>query len=402
MTSTVKLPEGFTMPAGFRFAGVAAGIKPSGKLDVSLIVADRPVVAAGVYTQNQIVAAPVVLSASRTPTASFRAVITNSGNANACTGAQGQRDASTMCQNVAAAVGCELEDVLVMSTGVIGHALPMDRVAAGIAAACDSLGASLESFIDAADAIRTTDIDRKVALQSVSAGDQQYSVAAMAKGAGMIAPNMATMLAVIMTDAPLDPATAQQVLRRVADVSFNRVSVDGHTSTNDTLLLLSSGTGDSLQGSDLESFEATLSELAIGLAKQLVADGEGATHVMAMRVVGAESEQAAEQIARIVSASPLVKTAFTGGDPNWGRIVSAAGYSDQKIEPKHTSLTLCGTTIYRDGAPVAFDAAELSRQMKAAQEVPVELRVGRGPGEAEFWSSDLTTDYVTFNSEYTT
>lgn len=390
------------LPAGFRFAGVTCGIKPSGKADLSLIVADHPVTAAGVYTQNQVVAAPVVLCRERTPRRTIRAVVTNSGNANACTGATGMRDAKAMCQQVAKRINCDPDDVLVMSTGIIGKTLPMNRIEAGIDSACDQLARDRSAFFAAAEAIRTTDVDRKTVCREVQCGSRVFRIAAMAKGAGMIAPNMATMLAVILTDAPLSPENAQNVLSQATQVSFNRVSVDGHTSTNDTLLLLSSGFEDELSASELESFQAEVNRASIELAKQLVADGEGASHVMAIRVVGAADESSAEIIAETVAASPLVKTAITGGDPNWGRIVSAAGYAKAEITPERTSLEICGTAIYQNGSPVEYDEASLSRTMKASPEVEIVLRVGDGPGEVEYWASDLTTEYVQFNSEYTT
>ena len=391
-----------SLPAGFRFSGVTCGIKPSGKPDLSLIVTDRPVTAAGVYTQNQVVAAPVVLCRSRTPSTTIRAVVTNSGNANACTGETGMRDASTMCQQVAELADCHEKDVLVMSTGVIGQPLPMPCVRKGIAAAFDQLGSSSNDFLKSADAIRTTDNDRKTVFRDVHCGARSFSIAAMAKGAGMIAPNMATMLAVILTDAPLSPEITQKILTEAAKISFNRVSVDGHTSTNDTLLLLSSGQGASLDGVPLKAFQSHINDAAITLAKKLVADGEGATHVLALRVEGAQDHQAAEVIAETVAASPLVKTAITGGDPNWGRIVSAAGYAKATIQPEQTCLEICGTAIYRNGSPLTFDEAALSHKMKSSTEVEIRLRVGDGPGEVEYWASDLTTDYVRFNSEYTT
>ncbi len=390
------------LPSGFRFSGVTCGIKPSGKPDLSLIVSDSPVVAAGVYTQNQIVAAPVILSRSRTPSASIRAVVANSGNANACTGDQGLANAKEMCERVAALVGCEAEQVLVMSTGVIGRMLPMPVLRSGIETAAKSLGQDVDAFQRAATAILTTDQGMKAVRRSFDCNGTSYSIAAMAKGAGMIAPDMATMLAVLLTDAPLSPELASDLLKTTADKSFNRVSVDGHTSTNDTLLLLSSGDGDSLSGESLDEFRTQLEEVAIELAKKLVADGEGATHVMAIQVRGAKDDQAAYEIAKIVAASPLVKTAITGGDPNWGRIVSAAGNAKARIEPTKTSLKICGMTIYQDGTPKEFDAAALSGEMKANAEVAIELTVGNGSGQASYWSSDLTTDYVLFNSEYTT
>lgn len=389
------------LPEGFRFAGVTCGIKPSGKPDVALVCADRPVVAAGVYTQNQVVAAPVLLCRQRTPSSTIRAVIANSGNANACTGEQGMNDATEMCQRVAERVGCEPSDVLVMSTGMIGQTLPMDKIRAGIDDVVNRLSADQQGFAAASEAILTTDQSAKVRQHLVPTGTP-IRLAAMAKGAGMIAPNMATMLSVICTDASLTVEDAQRLISHAAKVGFNRASVDGHTSTNDTLILMASGQGDPLSGQDLERFSESLDQIAIELAKELVADGEGAGHVMAIEVSGATDENAAEIIARTVAASPLVKTAITGGDPNWGRIVSAAGYAEAFVRPEETSLTICGTTIYENGDPQPFDAATLSRTMKASAEVSIELKVGSGPGKATFWSSDLSVEYVRFNSEYST
>lgn len=393
------------LPAGFQFAGVACGIKDSGKPDVSLIVADRNVSAGAVYTRNQIVAPPVVLSRSRTPSAAIRAVIANSGNANACTGDRGMQDASEMSERVAQQVGCRPEQVVVMSTGVIGQLLTMDNVRQGIDAAYQELGSELSSFHAAADAICTTDKDRKVSFRNFRCGgndSDEIQIAGMAKGAGMIAPNMATMLSVICTDATIEPEDAQRLISESAAISFNRVSVDGHTSTNDTLLLLASGTGQPLARDSLQRFADALNDVCIELAKMMVADGEGATHVMAIRVHGADDDAAAEEIARTVAASLLVKTAITGGDPNWGRIVSAAGYAKAHVCPDQTSLKICGTTIYHDGTPLEFDAANLSHRMKSEVDVEIDLKVGSGSGAANFWSSDLTTEYVQFNSEYTT
>ncbi|MDG2223223.1 MAG: bifunctional glutamate N-acetyltransferase/amino-acid acetyltransferase ArgJ [Rubripirellula sp.] len=402
MSSNVEVEAGPLLPSGFKFAGVACGIKASGKRDLSLIVMDSPGVAAGIYTQNQIVAAPVILCRSRTPGTQIRAVVTNSGNANACTGQQGMQDAETMCGQVAALVGCAAEDVLVMSTGVIGQVLPMDQVQQGIDAAHAHLSSETDAFHNAADAICTTDDRRKIATSHFSVAGKQYRVAAMAKGAGMISPNMATMLAVVMTDAPISKSLALEILQSAANRSFNRVSVDGHTSTNDTMLLLSSGQGDELPREAITAFQNAVDEISIRVAKMLVADGEGASHIMAIQVQGAASDSDAEQIARTVGASPLVKTAITGGDPNWGRIVSAAGYAGAKIDPPNVCLSICGTEIYRNGSPLDYDEAKLSQQMQQSQEVPVLLIVGEGPGVAEFWASDLTTEYVKFNSEYTT
>lgn len=308
-----------------------------------------------------------------------------------------------MCHQVAAAIGAGDEQVLVMSTGIIGQHLPMDRVRSGIDQAIVNLDDSSDHFHASADAILTTDQSRKVSSCELQLDGQTVRIVAMAKGAGMIAPNMATMLAVVMTDAAIDQDRASTLLKHAADLSFNRVSVDGHSSTNDTLLLLASGESEANVTDDNEAkFAEALNHLCIALSKQLVADGEGATHIMKIAVTGALSDADAEVIARIVGESPLVKTAITGSDPNWGRIVSAAGYAGPKIEPAKTSLRLCGTLIYHDGAPAEFDAAALSKTMSESAEIEVNLIVGEGSGSSTRWASDLTVDYVRFNSEYTT
>lgn len=391
------------LPGGFRYAGATGGIKASGKPDVSLIVSDQPCVAAAVTTTNQVFAAPVQVCRDRSPRSTCRAVITNSGNANACTGQEGYDDAVTMCERVAAMVGCDAEDVLVMSTGVIGHRLPMAKVEKGISLAGEALGDSERHFLAAADAICTTDQFRKTASASFQAGGKTYRVAAMCKGAGMIAPNMATMLGVIVTDFPLTEQSAQTSLRRIVERTFNRVSVDGHTSTNDTVVLLSSGQASDVGAeADNATFIETATDVSLKLAKLLVADGEGAVRFFEVAVDGAASDVDAFEIAKCVAASPLVKTAIQGGDPNWGRIVSAAGYAGPKIEVEKTALSIEGSSVFRDGRPLPFDAAELSGLMKAASEVKLQLVVGSGSGSAKYWSSDLTEDYVRFNSLYTT
>lgn len=395
---------GLNLPDGFRLSGITCGIKKSGKPDLALIVARSGCVAAGVYTQNQVVAAPVVLSRKRTP-GYVRAVVVNSGNANACTGDSGMADAVRMTELVAKAIDCSSEEVVVMSTGVIGHPLPMEKIESGIRMAADSLVEGSAAFLAAADAIMTTDISRKVLTTSfnLTTGDQ-YKLAGMCKGAGMIGPNMATMLGLVLTDFPLSIAQADAALRYAADRSFNCISVEGHTSTNDSLVLMSSG-GDAAGEANAEVFEAfqqRLAEMCIDLAKQIPADGEGATHVIEISVNGASTNFSAKRIAKTIAESALVKTAITGGDPNWGRIVSAAGYAGELINPSSMALTIQGIEVYAAGTPVRFDAKIASDAIKASKEVKLVLKVGDGDGEATFWTSDLTVDYVKFNSEYTT
>ena len=400
----------YHLPQGFRFAGVSASIKKKeGTKDVALIMSDVPAVAAGVYTQNQVVAAPVVLSRSRTPLDQARIIVVNSGNANACTGSRGAADAQAMCQLAAAACGSPAqpitpEQTLVMSTGVIGRFLPMDKVSAGIRDAAMHLAAGEAAFLDAAEAIMTTDVARKVATRKLAVGGRDICLASMAKGAGMIGPNMATMLCCVVTDAHLSTAQAQRLLAEVADKSFNNISVEGHTSTNDTMLLMANGQagGPVLAGSQEADFASALEAVCIELAKQIPADGEGSAHLIEVRVQGALSDADARRIAHCVASSNLVKTAVHGGDPNWGRIVSAAGYAGPPIETNHLALHINGIGLFAAGEPVAFDAAIASQAIRDQHTTLIELTVGTGPGQCTHWTSDLGVAYVRFNSEYTT
>jgi glutamate N-acetyltransferase/amino-acid N-acetyltransferase len=391
------------LPAGFRFAGVTCGIKKSGRPDLTLVVADPGSVAAGVYTQNQVVAAPVVLCRSRTP-GTVRAVVVNSGNANACTGERGDADAAQMTVWVAEAVNCKPEQVLVMSTGIIGHHLPMEKIEAGIRLAASKLDSTEDAFLAASDAILTTDNGRKVLSESATdASGKTYHMSGMCKGAGMIGPNMATMLGLVVTDFPLSVTQADQALRFAADRSFNCISVEGHTSTNDSLVLMSSrSTQEGVSEAEFDAFRDSLTRMCIRLAKQIPADGEGATHVIEISVQGAASDQSAHSIAKTIAESALVKTAITGGDPNWGRIVSAAGYAGEPITPSEMALTIQEIEVYQNGSPIAFDAKLASAAIRDSREVKLNLVVGSGQGQATFWTSDLTVDYVRFNSEYTT
>ncbi len=393
------------LPKGFRFAGVSCAIKKKlATKDIALIVSDVPAVAAGVYTQNQVVAAPVVLCRSRTPLDQARAVVVNSGNANACTGARGAADAQRMCELLASAIGAEPSQMLVMSTGVIGHFLPMEKVEAGIQQAARELAGSEEAYLNAADAIMTTDVARKITTRRAELGGKTIHIAGMAKGAGMIGPNMATMLCCVMTDAALTAAQAQSLLVSAANKSFNNISVEGHTSTNDTMLLLANGQagGPPLTGDEESQFAQHLEAMCIELAKQIPADGEGSLHLVEVCVSGAQSDADARKISHAVASSNLVKTAVHGGDPNWGRIVSAAGYAGVPIETSKLSLEINGIALFERGEPVAFDARTASQSIKDNHTTRIELTVGSGAGQCTHWTSDLGVDYVRFNSEYTT
>ena len=391
------------LPHGFRYAGVACGIKASGDPDLALITSDIPVAAAGVYTQNRVRASSIDWNEALTPSRDVCGVVVNSGNANACTGATGRSDTERMAEIAARRLNCPAESVLVLSTGVIGQALPMDCVQRGIEAACEQAASGRDRFIQSADAIRTTDAFGKWACRTIPLASGSAVLAGMCKGAGMIGPQLATMLAVLVTDAALAPEALDRALRVAVDESFNRISVEGHTSTNDAVLLLSHPRGTPCVEADDEAvFQRALTELCIELAKMIPADGEGARHLIEIRVAGTADDRQAESIARTVGASPLVKTAVTGGDPNWGRIVSAAGYAGVPFEVRDLTLILNGHTVFEGGQPARFDPPRVSQEMQEAEEVLIELTVGSGPGRARHWTSDLTVDYVRFNSEYTT
>jgi glutamate N-acetyltransferase/amino-acid N-acetyltransferase len=393
------------VPHGFSMAGVRCGIKrDSQKLDLTLVVCDRPATGVGVYTQNLVYAAPVALDRSRTPSDRIRAVVICSGVANACTGERGLEDARQMTCLAAAQCGAADDQALVLSTGVIGAFLPMDRVAEGVAAAAKQLGSSPAHLEAAALGMLTTDTVTKVAGRSLTIGGRNMQITGMAKGAAMMGPNMATMLALIMTDAPLDPATAQVTLRASADLSFNCMSVEGHMSTNDTVLLVANGAagGAPLAGADLAAFRAALDEVAIELAKAIASDGEGATHLVTLEISGCVDRAAALAIAKNVANSPLVKTAIHGADPNWGRIVSAAGYANVPFNPRGVTLHVNGQLLYRDGAPVEFDAEAVSKSIRDSRDTLVELAFSEGTAGVRFWTADLTAEYVRLNADYHT
>jgi glutamate N-acetyltransferase/amino-acid N-acetyltransferase len=390
------------VPKGFRMAGVPCGVKTTGKRDLTLIVTDSPGVVAGVYTQNVVHAAAVAQNRAKTPSDRFRAVVVNSGNANACTGEQGRKDAARMASLAARACGADPDQTLVLSTGIIGEHLPMEKITRGIEVAAGELRDDDSALMDAVHGMMTTDQSAKVASDELDIAGRQVHVAGIAKGAGMIGPQMATMLAIVMTDAPLAPRDAQDLLKSSVDLSFNCISVEGHMSTSDTVLLLASGTagGDPLHGPALRQLQAAVDGVCTTLAKMIPDDGEGASHRITIDVSGCKSREDAWRIANAVGNSPLVKTGIAGADPNWGRIVSATGYAGVKFDPDRFTLVLNGTLLYRQGEPVAFDAAAVSRSIREDRDVQIELSFAEGDASVRFWASDLTVDYVRFNSEY--
>ncbi len=398
--SQINPQRGVNFARGFRSAGVYCGIKKPGLLDLALIVSDVEASVAGTFTQNQVQAAPVRWSKRVVARGRARAIIANSGNANCLTGKQGERDAARMASLVAERLGCNPLQVVVASTGVIGVPLPMGAIELGVSDAFARL--SDEDDRPTADAILTTDTFPKRASLEVSTPDGTVRIGAIAKGAGMIAPNMATMLAFITTDADIDSPTLQACLTDVVNQTFNCITVDGDTSTNDMVIALANGaSGVRLSGESLEMFLEGLYEVCEYLAKRIVRDGEGATKIFEVRVEGAVSEADARQVARTIAESLLVKTAIHGGDPNWGRIIAAAGRSGILVVPNLMQLTIQDVVVFEHGQPVPFDENRL-RQKLQAEEVQILLLLGVGSAYATYWSSDLTADYVKINSAYRT
>jgi glutamate N-acetyltransferase/amino-acid N-acetyltransferase len=391
-------------PRGFRGAGVACGIKRSGKPDLALVVCDSPAVAAGVYTQNIVRAAAVHWNEHLTPSDSVRAVVINSGNANACTGLQGEQDTAQMAAWTAELIGGSPEQVLVLSTGVIGTPLPMKVIETGIKKAHAELSTRADAIELAARAMLTTDKVTKICRREFSFDSQTASILGLAKGAAMIGPNMATMLAVILTDAHLTPFAAQAAVKEAADVSFNCISVEGHMSTNDSVLLLASGAAGEapLEGDSYYSFCNALNGVCTELARAIPSDGEGATHLITIDVRGCRTRQDARRIARTVADSPLVKTAIHGADPNWGRIVSAAGYAGVEFDAIGLRLELNGMLLYEAGTPVAFDASAVSRSIAGSRDTSIVLTLYEGDASARHWTCDLTAEYVRLNADYHT
>ena len=392
------------LPLGFSAAGHACGLKsdPS-TLDLALFVSDRPAAAAGVFTQNRVCGAPVQVCRERLPRGTARGVVINSGNSNACTGDRGLTDARWMTSLAAEGIGCSAEDILVCSTGVIGRLLPREKLATGIPEVARGLATGAEGFHRAARGMMTTDTRPKQATRTIEVGGKTVRISGAAKGAAMISPNMATMLCVIMTDAVVAVPALPVMLKSAVERSFNCITIDGHTSTSDTVLLLANGaSGASLLGpSEADAFQGALDDVCMELSQKIIRDGEGASHFVTLDVKGLESHEAAVKIARAVCDSALVKTAITGNDPNWGRIVSAAGYSGVPFKEQECSLVVNGFPLYRAGTPIPFDEAAVSAAMKTG-ELHIELTFTRGSHAVRFWTTDLTAEYVRLNADYTT
>jgi glutamate N-acetyltransferase/amino-acid N-acetyltransferase len=392
---------GVTAPKGFVAAAVAAGLKKSGRPDVALLAASRAVPAAAVFTTNLVAAAPVVVSRGHISGGMARAVVTNAGNANACTGEQGLSDARAMCAATAGALGCAADEVVVASTGVIGVPLPVGLVLPAIAAAAQALDTA--SGGAAADAIMTTDTFAKQAAVEFTVGGRTFTVGGMAKGSGMIKPNMATMLAYVTTDAPLTPEACNSALRAAVGRTFNRITVDSDTSTNDMCVLMASGDagGDSIGPADaaFAPVAQAVHHVCGELARMIVRDGEGATKFVEVTVRGAASEHDAELAAFAIADSPLCKTAIFGGDANWGRVAMAIGKSGAYVDPGAFDIVFAGVPTCRAGTALAFDE-EAATAALALRDVEVLVDLNVGEHAASVWTCDLTYDYVRINGDY--
>lgn len=398
-------PASWHLAHGYRFVGLHCGLRPDpARKDLALALSDRPAAVAGVFTRNQVRAAPVRVCQERLPAGDVRGVVICSGNANACTGPQGLLDARRMTAVAAELAQCREEQFLVASTGVIGRHLPMPKIEAGIRQALPRAAATSEGFHDLARAILTTDTCIKVTTRELTLGGVPVRMTGVAKGAAMIGPNMATMLAFVFTDATVAAADLALMVPRIAASSFNCVSVEGHTSTNDTLLVFANGHAPAarLEGDNLERFGSALHGVCSDLARAIAADAEGAQHLVTIEVEGMRDEAEAFRVAKTLADSALVKTAIFGADPNWGRFVSAAGYAGVPFEEEQLSLWLGDLLLYHHGVPQPVDLATASAYLKRERHVYLRLRFTLGTGRCTFWTCDLTYDYVKLNAEYTT
>ena len=395
------------LPRGFRFAATNCGLRKAPNLDLGLIIGDEELTAAGVFTQNLVQAAPVLLCRRHLHKAAsrMRAVIVNSRNANCATGEAGMAAAEATAQTVAREIGCDKEQVFVCSTGVIGIALPVERIVQAVPALVKAADRAPEGFGGFTRAIMTTDTRPKWAASRCTISGHTVRLLGCAKGAGMIHPNMATMLAYVLTDAAIREPLLQRALNLVVRNTFNSITVDGDTSTNDTLLALASGAAGNRAitrtDADYRRFLSALESVCRSLALQIVADGEGATRVIEIEVCGATNDDAARQVARTVAGSSLVKTMFAGADPNWGRILAAAGRCGIRIDPRRTNIYLAGVLTCRGGVEHAFSERQVHRRMQG-DFIPVRVEVGEGRGRACVWTCDFTSDYVHINASYRT
>lgn len=398
-----KDTQGVTFAKGFTAAGVKAGIKKSGNLDVAIIYTKTQAVVAGTFTQNKVAAAPVYVSKEVVATGTAHAIVANAGCANACTGQQGLDDAHKMAQIAADELGVNADDVIVGSTGVIGVNLPMDKLEAGIKDAVANL--STDGSDNAGRAIITTDTHSKSVTCEFELSGKTVRMGAIAKGSGMIRPNMATMLCYITTDIAIDQALLQKAVSGCVEKSFNMISVDGDMSTNDMVIVLANGEANNAkiteENADYQIFFEKLMMLCTELAKQIAADGEGASKFLTINVKGAKSFADAKTVGMAIANSPLVKTAFFGEDPNWGRVICAVGYSGADMVPEKTVVKFGGITIFANGTGATYDEKALAHVMKQ-KDIVIDIELNMGQEDATVWSCDLSYEYVKINGEYHT
>jgi len=402
----------FLLPRGFRFGACKAGLKASGRTDFALIVADRPASAAAAFTANRVTAAPLIVDKEhlRATGGKVRVVAINAGNANCAAGQPGLDAARATCAAAAHTFGCQPAEVFPSSTGIIGVPLPAEKLIAVLPGLADSLGSERDHFHQLAQAILTTDTVEKTAFARLHVVGpdgtvREVRIAAAGKGSGMIHPQLvphATMLVYILTDAAIEPAVLDGYLRKAIEVSFNRISVDGDTSTNDTVLLLASGASEAVVGQENAEFATALTQVCTSLARQVVADGEGLSHVVELHIEGAATDAEAVKVAKAIAHSPLVKTAWAGSDPNWGRLVCAIGYSGATIDPDRIDIWFGELRICRDGGR-AEEFNETSAHTYIAQpEFSITIQLNQGSGSCVFWTTDLTTEYIHINADYST
>lgn len=385
---------------GFRASGIAAGIKKQVKPDLGLIVSDAPAAAAGVFTKNRVKAAPVLIDMERIASGKARAILVNSGCANCCTGQQGLADALATARSVANALGIDENEVLLASTGVIGQPLPVEKMIFAIPALVEGL--SEDGFPRLAEAMMTTDTVPKCVVRKANIGGKPVSVTGVAKGAGMIQPNMATLLCFLATDAATSPATLKTVLKRATDASFNRITIDGDTSTNDTAIILANGaSGVSIDEPAKESaFQDLVTDVMVELAKMLVKDGEGATKLVQIRVCGANTEGDARRMADTIANSALVKTAIFGEDANWGRILAAAGRSGVDFDPDRIEIRFDDVTIFSEGSGRGADVEDAVTRVMKQPEFCIGIDLHAGEAFYSMWTCDFSVDYVRINADY--
>lgn len=397
------ISHGVTYAKGFQAIGIQAGLKKSGKHDLALIYTAKKAAVAGTFTQNKVAAAPVYISKETVATGTAHAIISNSGCANACTGAQGLANAHTMAQATAQALHCEPNDIVVGSTGIIGQQLPIDDITKAIPTLVDSL--TFDGTELAGKAILTTDTYSKTASTHFTVADKEIHLGSIAKGSGMIRPNMATMLCYITTDLAITPELLQKALHACVAKSFNMISVDGDMSTNDMAIILANGAAENplidTENEYFDLFQEALMAITVSLAKQIAADGEGASKFITINVEGSTDFESAKLVGMTIANSPLVKTAFFGEDPNWGRLICAAGYAGAPMNPDTTVLKIGGITIFKNGMGAVYNEKTL-KDIMSEHDITVTVELNEGQANATVWTCDLTYDYVKINGEYHT